>query len=187
MHIPSSEPRDSVFYHYAIHPYRRTPDMDSGKAAAPVVIVGAGPIGLVTAIDLARFGVASIVLEQDLQICHGSRAIVLTRRSLEILQQVGVEEPFCRKGLPWSFGRSFYRGREVYRMIMPHDDDDRFLPGLNIQQQYMEEFLVDACERNSLIDLRWGQKVVGISQTPRMPPDCASIRRKASMTSPAIG
>jgi 3-(3-hydroxy-phenyl)propionate hydroxylase len=165
MHTPSSEPRDSVFYRYAIHPYRRTRDMDSGKADAPVVIVGAGPIGLLTAIDLARFGVSSIVLEQDLQICHGSRAIVLTRRSLEILQQVGVEEPFCQKGLPWSFGRSFYRGREVYRMIMPHDDDDRFLPGLNIQQQYMEEFLVDACERNSLVDLRWGQKVVGISQT----------------------
>jgi 3-(3-hydroxy-phenyl)propionate hydroxylase len=165
MHLPSSEPRASVFYKYKIHPYRHTRDMDSGRADAPVVIVGAGPIGLVTAIDLARFGVASILLEQDLQICHGSRAIVLTRRSLEILQQVGVDRPFREKGLPWSFGRSFYRGREVYRMIMPHDDNDRFLPGLNIQQQYMEEFLVDFCERNPLVDLRWGQKVVGISQT----------------------
>jgi 3-(3-hydroxy-phenyl)propionate hydroxylase len=172
MHIPSSNPHDSVFYRYTLHPYRHTPDMESGRANAPVVIVGAGPIGLATAIDLARFGVPSIVLEQDLQICHGSRAIVLTRRSLEILQQLGVEEPFCRKGLPWSFGRSFYRGREVYRMIMPHEDDDRFLPGLNIQQQYMEEFLVDFCERNSLVDLRWGQQVVGISQTA----DAATLR-----------
>jgi len=165
MHVPSSQPRASVFYKYRIHPYCRTPDMDSGRASAPVVIVGAGPIGLATALDLARFGVASILLDEDLQISHGSRAIVLTRRSLEILQQIGAEMPFRRKGLPWSFGRSFYRGQEVYRMVMPHDEDDRFLPGLNIQQQYIEEYLIDFCSRNPRIDLRWGQRVVGITQT----------------------
>ena len=27
-------------------------------------------------------------------------------------------------------------------MVMPHDDDERFLPGLNIQQQYIEEYLL---------------------------------------------
>ena len=165
MHVPSSETRASVFYTYKINPYRHTPDMDSGRAGTPVVIVGAGPIGLVTAIDLARFGVASIVLEEDLQVSHGSRAIVLTRRSLEILQQLGVDRPFRQKGLPWSFGRSFFRGTEVYRMVMPHDEDDRFLPGLNIQQQYIEEYLIDFCLNNPRIDLRWGEKVVGISQT----------------------
>jgi len=165
MHAPSSVPRDSVFYTYKIYPYRHTADMDRGRADAPVVIVGAGPIGLLTAIDLSRFGVASILLDEDLQVSHGSRAIVLTRRSLEILQQVGVDRPFRRKGLPWSFGRSFFRGREVYRMVMPHEEDDRFLPGLNIQQQYIEEYLIEACLNNPLIDLRWGQKVVGISRT----------------------
>ncbi len=166
MHSPSSEPRASVFYTYKIHPYRHSPDMDSGRAAAPVVIVGAGPIGLATAIDLSRFGVASILLDEDLQVSHGSRAIVLPRRSMEILQQLGVAGPFGEKGLPWSFGRSFYRGKEVYRMVMPHDQDDRFLPGLNIQQQYIEEYLIDFCAKNPLIDLRWGQKVVGIAQGP---------------------
>ncbi len=172
MHSPSSEPRASVFYTYKIHPYRHSTDMDSGRAAAPVVIVGAGPIGLATAIDLSRFGVASILLDEDLQVSHGSRAIVLTRRSMEILQQLGVAGPFREKGLPWSFGRSFYRDKEVYRMIMPHDQDDRFLPGLNIQQQYIEEYLIGFCAKNPLIDLRWGQKVVGIAQGP----DAATLR-----------
>ena len=111
MHVPSREPRPSVFYEYQVHAFRRTPDMDTGRAGAPVVIVGAGPIGLLTAIDLARYGVASILLEQDLQVCHGSRAIVLTRRSLEILQQVGVDPPFCRKGLPRKDGNPFEAGR----------------------------------------------------------------------------
>lgn len=165
MHRSSTVPPVSVFYDYAVYPYRRPREMDGARATAPVIIVGAGPMGLVTALDLARFGVASIVLEQERQIAHGSRAIVLTRRSMEILQQIGVHQPFLAKGLPWSRGRSFYRGVEVYQMVMPHDEDDRFLPGLNLQQQYMEEFLVDRCRCTPLIDLRWGQKVVAVSQT----------------------
>ncbi len=172
MHSPSSEPRASIFYTYKIHPYRHSPDMDSGRAGAPVVIVGAGPIGLATAIDLSRFGVASILLDEDLQVSHGSRAIVITRRSMEILQQLGVAKPFREKGLPWSFGRSFYRDKEVYRMVLPHDPDDRYLPGLNIQQQYIEEYLIEFCAKNPLIDVRWGQKVVGIAQGS----DAATLR-----------
>jgi len=164
MHIPSSERRPSVFYDYKIHAYRRPEEMQGMQPANPVVIVGAGPIGLATAIDLARFGVPSVILEEDLQVSEGSRAIVLTRRSVEILQQLGVETPFLEKGLPWSQGRSFFRGREVYTMLMPHDADDRYLPGLNIQQQYIEEYLIAHCDPPSLIDIRWGQRVVGISQ-----------------------
>ena len=164
MHIPSSERRPSVFYDYKIHAYHRPEEMQGKQPANPVVIVGAGPIGLATAIDLARFGVPSVILEEDFQVSEGSRAIVLTRRSVEILQQLGVETPFLEKGLPWSQGRSFFRGREVYRMLMPHDADDRYLPGLNIQQQYIEEYLIAHCDPASLIDIRWGQRVVGLSQ-----------------------
>jgi 3-(3-hydroxy-phenyl)propionate hydroxylase len=164
MHTPSAESRASVFYDYRIHGYRHPDEMDGVRSAKPVAIVGAGPIGLATALDLARFGVPCVVLEEDLQVCEGSRAIVLTRRSLEILQQIGVEQPFIEKGLPWSQGRSFFRGKEIYRMLMPHDADDRYLPGLNIQQQYIEQYLLGYCERQPLIDIRWGQRVVAIAQ-----------------------
>jgi 3-(3-hydroxy-phenyl)propionate hydroxylase len=164
MHTPSSDSRASVFYDYKIHPYRHPDEMEGKRSAKPVVIVGAGPIGLACALDLARFGVPSVVLEEDLQVSEGSRAIVLTRRSLEILQQIGVEKPFVAKGLPWSQGRSFIRGKEVYKMLMPYDSDDRYLPGLNIQQQYIEEYLLRYCEQQPLIDIRWGQRVVAIAQ-----------------------
>ncbi|NLH80741.1 MAG: monooxygenase, partial [Phyllobacteriaceae bacterium] len=107
---------------------------------------------------------ASILLEAEVQVSHGSRAIVLTRRSQEILQQTGVVAPFLAKGLPWSTGKSFFRGEKVYDMVMPHDDDDRFMPGLNLQQQYIEEFLVAAAEASPLIDLRWGSKVTDLVQ-----------------------
>jgi 3-(3-hydroxy-phenyl)propionate hydroxylase len=164
-HVPDTARRASTFFDYRVHSFRRPPEMEGATGLRhPVAIVGAGPIGLLVAVELARFGVRSVLIEQEVQVSHGSRAIVLTRRSMEILQQAGVVAPFLAKGLPWSSGRSFYRGQEVYRMVMPHDPDDRFLPGLNLQQQYIEEYLVDAAERSGLVDLRWGSKVVALSQ-----------------------
>ena len=105
-----------------------------------------------------------MVLESELQVSEGSRAIVFTRRSMEILQQVGVAQRMSEQGLPWRFGNSYYRGQRVFRMEAPHDSDDRFFPMLNIQQQYMEEYLLDACAAQPLIDFRWGNKLVQISQ-----------------------
>ncbi|MFO1107680.1 MAG: FAD-dependent monooxygenase [Bradyrhizobium sp.] len=165
MHLPDQKPRFSIFYDYEIHPFARPTELNGGTSSAPVVIVGAGPIGLLTAIELARSGVRSIVVESELQVSHGSRAIVLTRRSMEILQHADVAASFVSKGLQWSSGRSFYRGTEVYRMVMPHDDNDRFLPGLNIQQQYIEEYLVDAAVATGMVEMRWGSCVVGIAQS----------------------
>jgi 3-(3-hydroxy-phenyl)propionate hydroxylase len=124
-----------------------------------VVIAGSGPAGMVTALELARHGVASVVLESERQVSQGSRAIVFTRRSMEILQQVGVAQRMTDNGLPWRFGNSYYRGQRVFRMEAPHEADDRFFPMLNIQQQYMEEYLIEACTAHPLIDFRWGNKV----------------------------
>jgi 3-(3-hydroxy-phenyl)propionate hydroxylase len=163
MHRPDDQPRSSIYYRYAVH----QPWLPAGRdtsAHAPVVVVGAGPAGLVAALEMARHGVPSVVLESELQVSLGSRAIVFTRRSMEILQQVGVADRMSRAGLPWRFGNSFYRGQCVFRMEAPHDADDRFFPMLNVQQQVLEEYLVDACEAQPLIDLRWGNKLVGIAQ-----------------------
>ncbi len=164
MHQPAATPHKSIWYNYRVFPFRRPAEMDGAAGTQPVVVVGAGPIGLVTALNLARFGVPSVILEAEQQVSHGSRAIVLTRRSMEILQQAGVAAPFMAKGLTWADGRSFYRGQQVYHMVLPHDADDRFLPGLNLQQQYIEEFLIDAVQRNPLIELRWASQVVGLEQ-----------------------
>ncbi len=164
MHQPAATPHDSIWYSYRVFPFRRPAELEGVAGRQPVVIVGAGPIGLLTALNLARFGVPSVVLEAEQQVSHGSRAIVLTRRSMEIIQQAGVAAPFLAKGLPWSDGRSFYRGRQVYHMVLPHDADDRFMPGLNLQQQYIEQYLVEAAQRSPLIELRWASQVVGVHQ-----------------------
>ena len=178
MHCPDTTPRPSLYYRYRVHPAWLPPAPAQPSAQQPVpqpspqplptphpvLIAGSGPAGLVTALVLARHGVPSIIVTPDVQVGQGSRAIVFTRRTLEILQQVGTAERMTQHGLPWRSGHSHYRGQRVYRMDAPHDDDDRFHPMLNLQQPYLEEFLLDACAATPLIDLRWGNRVVGVAQ-----------------------
>ena len=163
MHQPHAEPRHSIYYQYQVH----APWLPSQHGAQPrqrVAIVGAGPVGLTAALELARHGVPCVVLESERQVSEGSRAIVFTRRSMEILQQVGVAHRVTENGLPWRFGNSIYRGQRVFRMEAPHDADDRFFPMINLQQQYLEEYLVDAAEAHPLIELRWGNRVTAVEQ-----------------------
>lgn len=134
------------------------PQLANGREAGrhKVAIAGGGPVGLAIALALAKHGVPSVVIEADDTVCKGSRAICLSRRSLDILDRLGAVEGFLAKGLGWTTGRSYYRETEVLRFDMPHAPDDRFLPMTNIPQYWIEEFLVEAAEKHAdLIDLRW--------------------------------
>lgn len=163
MHQPYAEPRRSIYYQYQVHqPWLAS--QHPGEQKHPVVIVGTGPVGLTTALEMARHGQRCVVLESELQVSEGSRAIVFTRRSMEILQQVGVAHRVTETGLPWCYGNSIYRGQRVYRMENTRADDDRFFPMINLQQQFLEEYLVEAVEANPLIELRWGNRVNKVEQ-----------------------
>ena len=163
MHTPTTEARPSIYYTYEVfQPWLAS--QHPKQERKPVVIAGSGPAGMVTALELARHGVPSVVVTSELQFSQGSRAIVFTRRSMEILQQVGVADRMTEGGLPWLYGNSYYRGQRVFRMESVQDPDDRFYPMINVQQQYMEEYLHDACKANPLIDFRWGNKVAAVAQ-----------------------
>ena len=163
MHQPTTQKRPSIYYDYEVfQPW--LPSQHGPQPHQKVVIVGSGPSGMVAALELARHGVASVVLSAELQFSQGSRAIVFTRRSMEILQQVGVADRMTAGGLPWRFGNSFYRNQLCFRMEAPHDADDRFGPLINVQQQFMEEYLHDACAAQPMIDFRWGNKVLKVEQ-----------------------
>lgn len=166
MHTPLDQARPSLYYNYRVHdawlPAEHPPQ--TGTARHSVVIAGAGPAALTTALELARHGVRVTVLAAERQVSEGSRAIVFTRRSMEILQQVGVAQAVTDAGLPWRFGNSYFRGQHVFRMQAPHDADDRFFPMINLQQQFLEEFLLQACEAHAGIEVRWGNKLTDLVQ-----------------------
>jgi len=81
----------------------RTPAEVHGRKGVqhPVVIVGAGPVGLAAAIDLALHGVRCIVLDDNDRLSIGSRAICWAKRTLEIFDRLGVGERMVSKGVTW--------------------------------------------------------------------------------------
>jgi len=131
----------------------------------PVAIVGGGPVGLATALGLARHGIASVLIEADDSVCQGSRAICISRRSLEIIERLDAVQGFVKIGLPWTGGRSFYRDTEVLHFSMPQDENQKHPPMVNLAQYHIEQILLDQAEKQAdLIDIRWQTRVTGLSE-----------------------
>jgi 3-(3-hydroxy-phenyl)propionate hydroxylase len=129
----------------------------------PVVVVGGGPVGLCTAIGIATHGVPVVLLEADDGVCVGSRAICISRRSMEIVERLGVLEAFQKHGLPWTGGRSYYRGDEVLHFTMPTDANQKHAPMTNLAQYVIEQNLLDRAQQlQAMIDIRWQTTVTRI-------------------------
>lgn len=145
--------------------YRRHPDQDRRDAAHhPVVIVGAGPVGLSLAIDLAQRGQRVVLLDDADRIGDGSRAICFSKRSLEVWDRLGVAAPMVAKGVQWNVGKIF-RGEEMlYRFDLLPEPGHKMPAFINLQQYYAESFLVDRVQQLPKIDLRWRNKVSGLRQ-----------------------
>ena len=135
----------------------------------PVVIAGGGPVGMALALGLANHGVRSVILEADDTVCVGSRAACISRRSLEIVERLGALPAFLAKGLPWSAGTSYYQTTEVFRFEMPTHAQQKLPPMINLEQYYIEQYLLDEIMRRNaaqpgLIDIRWGTELTGFTQ-----------------------
>ena len=98
-----------------VYPYVRAAELDRPGARRPVVIVGAGPVGLAAAIDLGQRGVPVVVVDEDRTVSVGSRAICYAKRALEILDRLGCGQQVVDKGIGWNVGKVFFRGELVYR------------------------------------------------------------------------
>src|SRR5215211_3290771 len=153
---------ESLYFDYPRFAARRVPELDGATSRHPVLIVGAGPIGMTAALVLAGYGTRSVLIERKDTFNDGSRAICIARPSMHILERIGAVAPFVRKALGWRYGRSYYRGHEIFRLEMPHPAGEKYLPMYNLQQQYIEQFLHDAVCRCDLIDMRWQSEFVGL-------------------------
>ncbi|HEY4371138.1 MAG TPA: FAD-dependent monooxygenase [Burkholderiales bacterium] len=155
------------YFDYRRHPLQRPPLEGGveGKRHA-VAICGAGPIGLALALGLARHGIAAVVIEADDTVTYGSRASCISRRSQEILDQLGCVDTILQKALPWTAGTSYYRDTPVYRLQMPMDENQKFYPMVNLEQCYFDQFVLDAIEKKyaDLVDIRWQTKLTGFSR-----------------------
>src|SRR3954468_21073610 len=147
--------------------YRRHPDQDrpgQGAAEHPVVIVGAGPVGLSLAIDLAQRGQHVVLLDDADRIGEGSRAICFSKRSLEYWDRLGVGERMVDKGVVWNVGRIFHGPSELYQFNLLPEPGHKRPAFINLQQFYAEAYLVDRVTQLPAISLRWRNKVTALEQ-----------------------
>ena len=147
--------------------YRRSPDQDGPPVRRPVVVIGAGPVGLSAAIDLAMHGVPVVVLDDSDRIGEGSRAICFAKRTLEIFDRLGVAEGLVARGVTWQKGRVFRGEREIYAFDLLPEGGHKMPAFINIQQYHVEAALVERAGTLPLVDLRWKNRVTGIVRRER--------------------
>ncbi|CAN7731500.1 FAD-dependent oxidoreductase [Acidovorax sp. LjRoot66] len=144
--------------------YQRSPDQDApAPAQHPIVVVGAGPVGLSLAIDLAQRGQRVVVLDNDCKLSSGSRAICFAKRTLEIWDRLGVGQRMVDKGVSWNVGKVFFHDAPLYEFnLLPEEGHER--PAfINLQQYYAEAYLVERALQLPNIELRWHNKVAGVA------------------------
>lgn len=154
-----------IDYQNLRYDYRHHRDQDATTPARhPVVVVGAGPVGLALAIDLAQRQVPVVLLDNDNKLSTGSRAICFAKRSLEIFDRLGCGERMAAKGVSWKLGRVFLQDAQIYEFDLLPEEGHHRPAFVNLQQYYVEGYLAERAAELPLLDIRWNHKVVGVEQ-----------------------
>jgi 3-(3-hydroxy-phenyl)propionate hydroxylase len=145
------------------YPYTPPPELAAGGLARTrVAIVGAGPIGLAAAIDLAQRGIDLIIVDDNNTVSVGSRAICYAKRALEILDRLGCGDAICARGIEWKVGKVFFRDELAYQFDLLPEAGHKRPAFVNLQQYHLEEAMVDRLAALGHA-VRWKNRAVGIA------------------------
>ena len=154
-----------VDYQTLTFDYTRHPDQSAvPPVRRPMVVVGAGPVGLALAIDLAQRGVAVVLLDNDNTLSTGSRAICFAKRTLDIFDRLGCGERMVAKGVSWNVGKVFFKQELIFSFDLLPEAGHARPAFINLQQYYVEGYLAERAAQLPLIDLRWKNTVTGVAQ-----------------------
>ena len=150
-----------------LYPYYQSVDQTaSSPARHSVVVIGAGPVGLGMAIDLAQHGIDVVVLDDNDKVSFGSRAICFAKRTLEIADRLGFGDKLVDKGVQWNLGKVFFDERKVYEFNLLAEDGHARPAFINLQQYYFEHYLVERIQEinseGQKIDIRGKNRVTDI-------------------------
>jgi len=151
-------------YTHPVYAYVRPAELGGTTRHWPVIVAGAGPVGLTAAIDLALRGIDVLLVDEDDTVSVGSRAICWSKRTLEILDRLGCAERLVQKGVGWSVGRVFFRDEQVYEFNLLPGEGHRRPAFINLQQYWVEQFLVERLSDLAQAEVRWRSKVVGVEE-----------------------
>ena len=132
----------------------------------PIAIVGAGPVGLVAALRLARLGIRSVVLEQQPALADDLRASTFHPPTLEMLDTLDLAAPLIDRGLvtpSWQI-----RMHETHERVEFHldvlSDDTPYPFRLQCEQSKLCRLALDAATAEELIEVRFGAAVSDLRQ-----------------------
>ncbi|PUE20657.1 FAD-dependent oxidoreductase [Limnohabitans sp. MMS-10A-160] len=147
-----------------IYPYKAsTAWMTTPPQRKPLIVIGAGPVGLAAAIDARLQGLEVVVFDDDKTVSVGSRAVCYAKRSLEILDRLGIADEACGLGVSWNIGRTFLEEDEVYQFNLVPDAGHKRPGMINLQQYHVEEMLIARALALGA-DIRWQHKVTAVTR-----------------------
>lgn len=135
---------------------------DLPLTSTEVLVVGAGPTGLMAALVLARRGVPTIMVDGKTGPTRESRALAVQSRSLEIYQQLGVADRVVTDGYLANRVQLGSGTEPLGFRIDEAQRDDTDFPGLHIFEQSRNEELLAGELESTDVDVRWGHRLVAL-------------------------
>lgn len=134
----------------------------SDSTALPVAIVGAGPIGLLTALGLAHYGVRCVVYEDDNHLSLDTKAGTILARTLEIFRRYGVGDEVLAKALRVDEIGEIDRQtqKSTFPVLLGElSPETRYPFVINLPQQDLEPILAQALARHPLVQIKMGHRL----------------------------
>ena len=135
---------------------------------SPIIIVGAGPVGLLIALRLAQNNIKTLVLEAHPELLPATRAMVYMPvvipllKNLGIFQRVQQEAYLNRQGVVWRD----VRGEKLGQLHLSDDSDGEFGGVLLLGQAKMHAILLEELSNHKCVEVMFGMRCVGIEELP---------------------
>jgi 3-(3-hydroxy-phenyl)propionate hydroxylase len=156
-------------YELPVYPFVPPPELAGGpRRRYPIAIVGGGLSGLTLGCDLACRGIDCVLLDEDDTIGvrgASSRGIVYAQKTLEVFARLGTYPRMKEKGVTWSVGKTLVGDDVVYSFNLELESASEQPPFINLQQFYVEWFLVDRIRELGGCELRWKNRVTKVGQS----------------------
>lgn len=140
--------------------------MTDSKRASTVLIVGAGPVGLVTALRLHGFGIRCTVFEADDHLPQDLRASTFHPPTMDMLEPYGITEQLLASGRPcpsWQIRIHETHEKAEFDLKLIADQT-RHPYRLQCEQSKFCALLLEALSGSPFVDLRFGARVTAIEQ-----------------------
>lgn len=129
----------------------------------PVLIVGAGPTGLMMACELERHDIPFRIIDKKAELTQGSNATWIQTRTLEIFDAIGMVDPFLKKGHRCEAINFYVKGNQIVQI--PLNQIDSTYPFILMLPQRETEHLLNKKLEESKVPIERSRELTNIKQT----------------------